>query len=110
MAKAPLLPPGFIEKAEQLIGQADQFAKWTGDQKRKYVARQLAKWIDEKTKLPWYLELVDGPLMAIVFEWIIQVIFDLIQRAKAKKAAEEQEALDKASQAAEEKLRKKREA
>jgi len=87
MSKAIKFPEGMIEKAEKLISQADQMARYTGAQKRKFVAKQLAKWIDDKIKLPWYLELIDGPLMSLVFEWLIQVIFDIVQRHKEQKVA-----------------------
>ena len=108
MARAKLLPSGFIEQAEKLISQADQFGQYTGDQKRKFVAKQLAKWVDERIKLGWALELIDGPILAVVFEWIIQVIFDLVQREKDKRSAAAAEA-ERLRVESEEGKRKKRE-
>ena len=53
-----------------------------GPEKRRWVAKRVADYLDDAIKLPFFLELFDGPVF-LLLATLVQVIFDA-QKPKTK--------------------------
>lgn len=65
---------GFIKDAESL--------SLTGPEKRDWVAKRVADFLDDHIKLPFFLELLDGPVF-FVLAVLVQMVFDAGKKKNA---------------------------
>lgn len=75
-------PSALVATVMQLIIQANSL-ELSGLEKRKWVAKRVADYLDDAIKLPFFLELFDGPVF-LLLATLVQVIFDATQKPKTK--------------------------
>ncbi len=74
----------FAKACEKAVIRAEAKGGMGGD-KRNFAIKELARWLDDAIKLPWFLELIDGPafyIAAMLLGPHIEAAFEKIFKKK----------------------------